>query len=60
MPKPSECLGWDRCDICGLTRPLFLYLNKNIGKLIEIEPDGRLELRCQECIDSGVDTPMSV
>lgn len=43
-------MGTDRCDVCGKIKMLYLYFNKDIGVLLEIEPDGRPEYRCEDCI----------
>jgi len=47
---PNQCLGWDRCEICGKMAGLWEFWNKDIGKILEILPKGRRELRCQDCM----------
>ena len=53
-------LGVDRCDICGKVKMLYMYWNKDIGKLLDIEPYGRPEFRCDDCIPPRLTSEQTV
>jgi len=46
--------GWDRCEVCSKTKPLVLAYDMNIGKTIEIMPDGWPKYVCIDCVNDPI------